>query len=69
MELVDWTPLPCPTCGADEMYHKLVSHIPSSKAFRTLNGWYCGKCHAGAFQLGNVTESDAVRFAISLINK
>lgn len=37
--LPDWTPPPYPECGADEMYHKLVSHVPSSKAFRNQNGW------------------------------
>ena len=51
------------------MYHKLVSHVPSSKAFRTQNGWHCAKCNAGAFQLGNFSESDAAQFAVSLVNR
>ncbi|HGO5304482.1 TPA: hypothetical protein ACK21Z_005342 [Vibrio harveyi] len=67
--LPDWTPPPCPECGADEMYHKLVSHVPSSKAFRNQNGWYCAKCNAGAFQLGDFSESDAAQFAVSLANR
>ncbi|WP_165862921.1 hypothetical protein [Vibrio sinensis] len=52
MKLVDWTPPPCPECGADAMFHKLLSQIPSTKAFRMLNGWYCSECQAGPFQLG-----------------
>ncbi|MBD0788097.1 hypothetical protein HUO09_17220 [Vibrio sp. Y2-5] len=69
MQIQDWTPPPCPKCGADEMLHMLVSHIPTTKAFRTQNGWYCGKCNAGAFQLGNFSESDAAQLAVSLVNR
>lgn len=69
MLLPDWTPPPCPSCNANEMHHKLFSHVPSSKGFRTQNGWYCGSCKAGPFQLGSYSESDAAQFAVSLVNR
>jgi len=69
MELKDWTPPSCPKCGADEMAHKLFSHVPSTRAFREKNGWYCEKCKAGPFKLGNATESDAAQFSLKILNK
>lgn len=68
MEIKGWTPPPCPKCGANEMIHRLFSHTPSTKAFRTQNGWYCDKCKAGPFQLGRVTESNAAQLALYLAN-
>ncbi|MEI8659387.1 hypothetical protein [Vibrio sp. Hal054] len=69
MQLPDWTPPKCPKCGADAMYHRLVSHVPTTEAFRTKNGWYCAECNAGAFQLGGYSENDAAQFALALVNK
>lgn len=65
----DWTPPPCPKCGADDMYHHLASPIPTTKAFQEENGWYCGTCRAGAFQLGDFSESDAAQFALKTLNR
>jgi hypothetical protein len=58
----------CPSCGLDDMYHRLVSHIPGCAAFRQ-NGWYCQSCDAGPYQLGSVTEADAARYALELLNR
>jgi len=69
MQIPDWSPPVCPKCGASEMFHKLVSHIPTTKAFRNENGWYCGQCNAGPYQLGTYSENDAAQFALSLVNK
>ncbi|EMY6611192.1 hypothetical protein ABCL16_003449 [Vibrio parahaemolyticus] len=69
MEIPNWDPPPCPKCDAKEMHHKLFSHIPSSQAFRTKNGWYCGACKSGPYQLGGFSESDAAKFSVSLINR
>ena len=58
----------CPECGEDEMYHLCVSPVPGTASFRK-NGWYCKSCKAGPKQLGSVTEADAARFALALLNK
>jgi hypothetical protein len=58
----------CPTCKADDMAHICKSHVPGTAAFRK-NGWYCQTCKAGPYQLGSVTEADAARFALALLNK
>jgi hypothetical protein len=58
----DWTPPPCPKCGADDMYHHLASPIPTTKAFQKENGWYCGTCRAGAM-VGTAGHVEQARFS------
>lgn len=66
-----WTPPPCPVCTKQAMVHKLFS-VGDQR-----NGWYCGSCGAGSYQLGSLaeakeninTEAIAAQFAIALLNK
>ncbi len=44
---------PCPTCKAKGfMEHRCFGNIPDTVAFKR-NGWYCGFCEDGPFQMGN----------------
>ncbi len=56
----------CPECHADEMFHRCVSHIQTRAAFKQ-NGWYCGKCNAGPYQLGTMTEAKAAGTAKAIL--
>ncbi len=67
MQCTDWTPPNCPACQADSMVHKCVSNAPGTAGFQK-NGWYCESCNSGPFRLGKVTEADAARLALRLIN-
>ncbi|QHP82794.1 hypothetical protein EO763_23155 (plasmid) [Pectobacterium odoriferum] len=57
----------CPSCGRDNMFHRLSNPDPTSETF-ILNGWYCDDCQAGPYQLGHFSEADAARFALTLLN-
>lgn len=58
---------PCPVCKESEMGHRCFSHTPKGSQYLR-NGWYCLSCKAGPFQLGSMTEAEAAKFAIKLIN-
>ena len=65
----NWSPPPCPSCGAEEMEHKLFTVIPNQEKPRLNSGWYCIMCKCGPYKLGNFSESDATQFSLILLNK
>lgn len=68
MENIDFNVPCCPSCGADDMAHICKSHVPGTAAFGK-NGWYCGACESGPYQLGSMTEAKAAQFALNILNR